>query len=326
MFVVSHYNLYSVWGQSEQPREETQVRVGLQVPNFTFPGGPAHLGDAFGSIAQQAERAGFYSLWVMDHFFQIPFVGAPEHEMLESWSALAFAAGRTNHLRLGTLVTGVTYRHPGLLVKTATTLDVLSQGRAYFGVGAAWNEQEHAGLGVPFPPLAERFERLEELLQIAQQMWSGEDKPFRGKHYQLDRPLNSPNSIQRPHPPIMIGGGGEQKTLRLVAQYGDACNLFARMGDDVLRHKLSVLREHCDALGRPYAAIEKTSLAHLNVTRDGGEGSITPAQAIEQFATLAELGIDQAIISSVNVHDPAFFDLMGAEVIPAVNKLAVAGR
>ncbi|HEY7975618.1 MAG TPA: LLM class F420-dependent oxidoreductase [Ktedonobacterales bacterium] len=302
------------------------MRVGLQVPNFTFPGGSAHLGDTFGSIAQRAERAGFYSLWVMDHFFQIPFVGAAEHEMLESWSALAFAAGRTNHLRLGTLVTGVTYRAPGILVKTATTLDVLSQGRAYFGVGAAWNEQEHAGLGVPFPPLAERFERLEELLQIAHQMWDGDDRPFEGKHYQLDRPLNSPNSVQRPHPPIMIGGGGEQKTLRLVAQYGDACNLFARMGDETLRHKLDVLLGHCDAIGRPYAEIEKTSLAHLNVTRHGGDGAITPAQAIEQFGALAQLGFDQAIISSPSVYDPEFFDLMGAEVIPAAEKLTVAGR
>src|SRR5215475_3041063 len=159
-----------------------QMRVGLQVPNFTYPGGAAHLGDTFGSIAQQAERAGFYSLWVMDHFFQIRGVGPKDHEMLEGWSALAFAAGRTNHIRLGTLVTGVTYRHPGLLVKTATTLDVLSHGRAYFGVGAAWNEEEHMGLGVPFPPLAERFERLEETLKIAKQMWDGDEKPFTGKH------------------------------------------------------------------------------------------------------------------------------------------------
>lgn len=302
------------------------MRVGLQVPNFTYPGGSAHLGDQFGSIAQQAERAGFYSLWVMDHFFQIAMAGPPENEMLEGWSALAFAAGRTNHIRLGTLVTGVTYRHPGLLVKTATTLDTLSQGRSYFGVGAAWNEEEHNGLGVPFPPLAERFERLEETLQIARQMWAGDTSPYQGKHYQLGRPLNSPNSVQRPHPPIMIGGGGEQKTLRLVAQYGDACNLFARMGDDVLTHKLNVLREHCETVGRPYAEIEKTTLSTLNVTRDGRDGSITPAQAVEQFAGLAALGIDHAIFNTPRVHEPEFFDIMGTEVIPEVEKLAVAGR
>ncbi len=302
------------------------MRVGLQVPNFTYLAGSAHLGDQFGSVAQQAERAGFYSLWVMDHFFQISMSGPPELEMLEGWSALAFAAGRTNHIRLGTLVTGVTYRHPGILVKTATTLDVLSHGRAYFGIGAAWNEQEHAGLGVPFPPLAERFERLEETLQIAHQMWAGDEKPFQGTHYQLGRPLNSPNSVQRPHPPIMVGGGGEKKTLRLVAQYADACNLFARLGDETLRHKLVTLQEHCEAVGRPYAEIEKTTLSHFNITRDGRDGSATPAQVVDQFAALAQLGIDQAIFSSLRVADPAFFDLVGAEVIPAVEKLAVAGR
>lgn len=302
------------------------MRVGLQVPNFTYPDGPGHLGDQFGSIAQQAERAGFYSLWVMDHFFQIGYQGSAEKEMLEGWSALAFAAGRTNHIRLGTLVTGVTYRHPGLLVKTATTLDVLSQGRAYFGVGAAWNEEEHKGLGVPFPPLAERFERLEETLQIARQMWAGDSAPYQGEHYQLERPLNSPNSLQRPHPPIMIGGGGEQKTLRLVAQYGDACNFFARLGEETLRHKLGVLAGYCETLGRPFAEIEKTTLSTLTITRDGRDGSLTPAQAVEYFASLAAIGIDHAIFNTPRVHEPEFFDLVGAEVIPAVEKLAVAGR
>lgn len=302
------------------------MRIGLQVPNFTFPGGSAHLGDVIGSLAQQAERAGFYSFWVMDHFFQIPAVGKPENEMLEGWSTLAFVAGRTNHLRLGTLVTGVTYRHPGILVKTATALDVLSQGRAYFGVGAAWNEQEHQGLGVPFPPLAERFERLEELLQIARQMWAGDERPYHGKHYSLERPLNSPTSVQRPHPPIMIGGGGEQKTLRLVAQYGDACNLFARLGDDTLRHKLDVLRQHCETVGRPYDEIERTALATMRITRDGHDHTVTPAQALERLAGLAALGFDQVIINGGDVHDPAYFDLVGAEVIPGAERLAVAGR
>src|SRR5579863_9513184 len=199
------------------------MRIGLQVPNFTWSTDQGSLGDTFAIIAQRAERAGFFSLWVMDHFFQIPGVGPAEHEMLEGYSALAFAAGRTQRIKLGTMVTGVTYRYPGLLVKTATTLDALSHGRAYFGVGAAWNEEEHNGLGVPFPPLSERFERLEETLQIALQMWSGNEKAFQGKHYQLACLLNSPQSVQRPHPPILIGGGGERKTLRLVAKYADAC-------------------------------------------------------------------------------------------------------
>ncbi len=302
------------------------MRLGLQVPSFTWPNGQANLGDTFGLIAERAERAGLYSMWVMDHFFQIPNVGPAENEMLEGWSALAFAAGHTNHIKLGTMVTGVTYRYPGLLVKTATTLDVLSHGRAYLGIGAAWNEQEHKGLGVPFPPLKERFERLEETLQIAHQMWSGNEEAFNGKHYQLERPLNSPQPVQKPHPPILIGGTGERKTLRLVAQYADACNIFARLGKDELRRKLQILREHCDSIGRPYEQIEKTTLNSIKITRNGGEGAITPNQAIDQFAELAALGIDQAIFSLRNVSDLEPFDLLMTEIVPAVSKIIPAGR
>ena len=302
------------------------MRIGLQVPSFTWSQDQGQLGDTFGLITERAERAGFYSLWVMDHFFQISMVGPAENEMLEGWSALAFAAGRTNHIKLGTMVTGVTYRYPGLLVKTATTLDVLSHGRAYLGIGAAWNEEEHQGLGVPFPPLAERFERLEETLQLAHQMWSGNEKPFEGKHYQLARPLNSPRSVQKPHPPILIGGTGERKTLRMVAQYGDACNLFARMGDDELKRKLDVLRGHCETLKRPYEQIEKTTLDSFAITRDGRNGSLTPAAVIEQLGHLAEIGIDQAIFSLRNVADLEPFDLLATEIIPAVEKIQVAGR
>jgi F420-dependent oxidoreductase-like protein len=307
------------------------MRIGLQVPNFTWPGGPQHLGETFGAIAERAEGAGFYSLWVMDHFFQIPNVGPVDTDMLEGYAALAFAAGRTRRIKLGTMVTGVTYRFPGILVKTVTALDVLSGGRAYLGIGAAWNEQEHRGLGVPFPPVAERFERLEETLQIALQMWSDTGKlddaqPFEGKYYHLERTLNVPQSISRPHPPILIGGGGEQKTLRLVAQYGDACNLFARMGDEVLRHKLDVLRGHCERLGRPYEAIEKTALDHLYLSQDGRAGTVTVAQALDSFAHLGELGFDQAIISLRNVQEPEVFDLLREQVVPAVERIPVAGR
>jgi F420-dependent oxidoreductase-like protein len=302
------------------------MRLGLQVPNFTWPDGQENLGDTFGLIAQRAERAGFYSMWVMDHFFQIRGLGPAENEMLESYSALAFAAGRTNRIKLGTMVTGVTYRHPGLLVKTVTTLDVLSHGRAYLGIGAAWNEEEHRGLGVPFPSVSERFERLEETLQIAHQMWSGNEKPFEGKHYQLARPLNSPQAVQKPHPPILIGGSGERKTLRLVAQYGDGCNLFARLGDDQLKHKLDVLRDHCQSIGRPYKEIEKTTLNSFRLSRDGSNGSLTPAAAIEHFASLAAMGIDQAIFSMPNVYDLEPFDLLATEIIPVVEKIQVAGR
>ncbi len=302
------------------------MRVGLQVPSFTWPNGQSQLGDTFAHIARQAERAGFYSLWVMDHFFQIRGVGPAENEMLEGWTALGFAAGVTNRIKLGTMVTGVTYRFPAILVKTATTLDVLSHGRAYLGIGAAWNEQEHEGYGIPFPSVKERFERLEETLQLAHQMWAGNEEPFTGKHYQARRPLNNPQPVRSPHPPILIGGGGEQKTLRLVAQYADACNLFARLGDDVLKHKLEVLQQHCEQVGRPYAEIEKTTLDTLRLSADGSGDTITPQAAVEYFAHLAAMGIDQAIVNMPNVSDPAIFDLLGSEVIPAVEAMPVAGR
>jgi F420-dependent oxidoreductase-like protein len=302
------------------------MRMGLQVPNFTWPNGQSHLGADFAQVVDRAEGAGFYSMWVMDHFFQIRTVGPAENEMLEGWSALSFAAGRTKRIRLGTMVTGVTYRLPGILVKTATTLDVLSQGRSYFGIGAAWNEQEHVGLGVPFPPLAERFGRLEETLQIALQMWSGDTKPYEGKYYHLARLLNSPQSVQRPHPPILIGGSGERKTLLLVAKYGDACNIFARLGKDVLQHKLEVLREHCQAVGRPYEQIEKTTLDVVHITRDGRNGTMNAAAAIDYFGNLASLGIDQAIFSMPNVTEAEPFEVLATQIIPEVEKIKVAGR
>jgi F420-dependent oxidoreductase-like protein len=302
------------------------MRVGLQVNNFTWPTGQARLGEEFGAIAERAERAGFYSLWVMDHFYQIGNLGPAEHEMLEAYTTLGFAAGRTSRIKLGSLVTGVTYRYPGLLIKTVTTLDVLSGGRAYFGVGAAWNGQEHEGLGVPFPDTKERFEWLEDTLQIAHQMWSGDDKPFDGKRAHLGRSLNSPQAITKPHPPILIGGTGEHKTLRFVAQYGDACNLFARMGDDILKHKLDILHDHCEKVGRPYEQIEKTSLDHVRLSRDGVKETLTPSQVVERFAHLAELGFDQGIISLSRPTDPETFELLGAEVIPEVEKIRPAGR
>ena len=302
------------------------MQFGLQIPSFTWPGGNAAIGPTLARVVETADGIGLSSIWVMDHFFQIRGQGPQEEEMLEGWSALNFAAGKTERIRLGTMVTGVTYRHPALLVKTATTLDVLSGGRAYFGVGAAWNEDEHRGLGVPFPPVRERFERLEELLQIALQMWSGAAKPFEGKYAHLEHALNSPNSVQRPHPPILIGGMGEQKTLRLVAQYADACNLFAVREPGFLEHKLDVLREHCQAVGRSYEEIEKTSLGGMLLTKSGGDGAMSPAEAIARFQWLADLGFDQAIFSLLNVTEPKVFDILKREVIPAVAALPVAGR
>ncbi|HEY0486737.1 MAG TPA: LLM class F420-dependent oxidoreductase [Mycobacteriales bacterium] len=300
------------------------MRLGLQVPDFTWPGSPASLGPTFARIARTADDAGLASLWVMDHWFQIEHVGPPEHEMLEAYTTLGFAAASTSRLRLGTMVTGVTYRHPGLLVKTVTTLDVLSGGRAYLGIGAAWFEEEHRGLGVPYPPLAERFERLEETLQIAHQMWSGDSSPFRGKYYELERPLNSPPPLSSPHPPILIGGSGERKTLRLVARYADACNIFDA-GPDVVRHKLEVLRSHCEAEGRDYAAIEKTTLGTLALSRDGREGTATVDQAVERFGALASIGVDHAIVNMPRVHDEAALELV-PELVRQLEAITPAGR
>jgi F420-dependent oxidoreductase-like protein len=297
------------------------MKIGLQVNRFTWEGGDAAIGETFGAIGRHAEEAGFSSLWVMDHFFQIQGLGPPELAMLEGYSALAFIAGQTSKIELGTMVTGVTYRHPGILLKTVTTLDVLSGGRAWLGIGAAWFEREHQGLGVPFPPLKERFERLEETLQIAHMMWSGEVGQYNGKHYQLAETLNSPQAIRKPRPPILIGGGGEQKTLRFVAKYGDACNLFARMGDDRIARKLDILREHCEAEGRPYEEISKTSLGMMLVTKDGREGSMSPQEAIDHFGHLAELGFDTAIFSLMNVNEPDAFDVFRDEIVPAIHSI-----
>jgi F420-dependent oxidoreductase-like protein len=308
------------------------MQVGLQFPNFSAPGSPASLRQTMIRSAQSAESAGFASFWVMDHFFQLGPVGhgVTDREMLECYTTLGFVAGVTEKMMLGAMVTGVTYRYPGLLVKEVTTLDVLSGGRAILGIGAAWFEEEHRSLGVPFPPLKERFERLEETLQIALQMWQDEGnfdmaRPYEGKHYHLARTLNVPQSIQRPHPPILIGGTGETKTLKFVAQYGDGCNLFARLGEDELRRKLDILQQHCATFNRPYADIRKTSLDSVALSRDGREGTLSPQQAIDRFGQLAALGFDEGIVSLRNVFDPGAFDLW-PEVIAEVATIPVAGR
>ncbi|TMG40077.1 MAG: LLM class F420-dependent oxidoreductase [Chloroflexi bacterium] len=293
------------------------MKLGLHVPDFTWPGGPARLRDTLAQIGKTADQGGFTSISVMDHFFQIGMIGPPEREMLEGYAALAFLAGHTTRAQLGTVVTGVVYRHPGVLVKTVTTLDVLSGGRAFLGLGAAWNEVESRGLGIPFPPIAERFERLEETLQICRQMWSGDEKPFRGRHYQLERPLNSPQSLSRPHPPIMVGGMGEKKTLRLVARYADACNLFPT---PELPRKLEVLREHCKAEGRDYDEIEKTCQFQFDV----GENGEKVEQLIGRLHWLNGMGIQRAIGSVANVHRIKPLEIMGERVVPAVAGLSPA--
>ena len=300
------------------------MRIGLQVPDFTWPGSPHSIGPTLRRIAVDAEQAGMSSFWVMDHFFQISMVGPAEHEMLEGYAALSHVAAVTERVMVGTMVTGVTYRHPGLLVKTVTTLDVLSGGRAYLGIGAAWNEDEHNGLGVPFPPVAERFERLEETLRIAAQMWSGDERPFNGRHYRLGRPLNSPPALRRPHPPILIGGTGEKKTLRMVAQYADACNIFD-MGTEGISHKLEVLRGHCERLGRDYDSVARTTLGSLHVSADGREGTQSVDQVVDHLGELASIGIDESIVSLRNVSEPDAFAPL-AEVVGQASRIMVAGR
>ncbi len=289
------------------------MKIGLHLADFTFPSGPRGLAGDLARVVASAEEAGFARISVMDHVWQIANHGPPEHEMLEAYTTLGYLAARTSRADLLAWVTAVTYREPGMLAKLISTLDVLSSGRAWLGIGAAWNEPEARGLGLAFPPLAERFERLEETLQICNQMWDPDnDGPFHGKHYDLERTLNVPQPLHRPK--ILIGGGGERKTLRLVAKYADACNLI--VGPEI-EHKLDVLRGHCDAEGRPYEAIEKTAQMPLDLGERG--------EKIDAFlGTLAELGKlgIQAVQGKVpQVWEPERIALFQREVIPAAAAL-----
>jgi F420-dependent oxidoreductase-like protein len=287
------------------------VKIGLQIPDFTTPAGPGRLGADLATVARTADDAGFEFVAVMDHFFQIGAIGPPEREMLEAYTTLGYLAGCTSRAKLLTLVTGAVYRSPGMLAKIVTTLDVLSGGRAWLGIGAAWNEEESNGLGIPFPPVAERFERMEETLQICLQMWRGDESPYHGRHYQLERPLNSPQALSSPHPPILIGGSGERKTLRLVARYAQACNLFP--SPEVAR-KLDVLRAHCDAEGRDYDDITKTCYFIFDV----GEKGEKAGEVVDQLGALAEMGFQAAIGAVIGTWEVTPLEVIGSKVIPAV--------
>lgn len=293
------------------------MRLGVHVVNFDVDGGPAAIGPTLARVGEAAERAGVANVSVMDHYLQI--MGDPAAPMLEGYTTLAFLAAHTRTVELQLLATGVTYRHAGLLVKTVSTLDVLSRGRAALGIGAAWFEREHAAYGVPFPPLAERFERLEETLQIAHQMWSGNTGPFAGKHYRLAESINSPQPLSRPHPPIMIGGGGERKTLRLVARYGDACNLFARpdTGPAAVKAKLDLLAAHCAREGTDYDRLRKTILwtGPLDPTAGGGEAFA------DQMRYYADIGIDEVHVMPFTPDPVRFVDGLGHHVIPRIAAL-----
>jgi F420-dependent oxidoreductase-like protein len=291
------------------------MKAGLHISDFTWDGGAGELRFRLADIAQRAELAGVDRISVMDHVWQIGHIGPPEHEMLEAYTALGWLAAKTERVKLLTMVTAVVYREPGLLAKAMTTLDVLSGGRSILGIGAAWNEDEARGLGLPFPPTAERFERLEEAILICKQMWSGSDAPFDGRHYHLARTLNSPQVLSRPHPPILIGGAGEKKTLRLVARYADACNI-AVYDPAQAAHKLEVLREHCATEGRDYDEIEKTAQTRFDL----GENGENVQRTIESLHEVAELGFTVAHGSLLGVSKNRQFDLFAERVIPALEK------
>ena len=290
------------------------MRIGVSIADFSGTSGP-RLAKDLAAVGRALDETGFDIIGVMDHFFQIAGIGPPEADMLEASTTLGYLAASTTRARLLTVVTGVPYRHPGVLAKIITTLDVLSGGRAWLGIGAAWYEHEARALGIPFPPLAERFERLEETLRICLQMWSGDETPFRGEHFQLDRPLHRLSAITRPHPPIMIGGAGERKTLRLVARYAQACNLFFP-GPDLPR-KLEVLRAHCTAEGRDYNDIEKTVLFHIDVGNRGERAG----QVVDELGKLAELGVSTAICNVAGIWDRTPIEIIGSKIIPAVAAL-----
>ncbi|MET7710485.1 LLM class F420-dependent oxidoreductase [Micromonospora sp. NPDC005413] len=290
------------------------MKLGLHYWNYSTPADPAAIAPTLAEAATTAEQAGVASFTVMDHFFQMDAMAPAEEPMLEAYTTLGYVAAKTQRMTLGVLVTGVMYRYPGLLAKTVTTLDVLSGGRARLGIGASWYEREQRGLGVPVVPVAERFERLEETLRICLQMWGDDNGPFDGRHYQLTETINSPQALSRPRPPIMIGGGGEKKTLLLVARYADACNLFGTAdGAKEVARKLDVLRGHCDAEGRDYDTIEKTVVAARGPLEDR-DGFLA------EVADYAALGVTEVQVMP-DRHPVEFAQRLGDEVLPRLAEI-----
>jgi F420-dependent oxidoreductase-like protein len=296
------------------------MRLGLQLPSFSYPGGTPELRSHLVEIAQAAEAAGFESLWVMDHLFQLPTEtgwGGPEEPMLEAYATLGFLAAVTERIRLGALVSCATFRQPGLLVKTATTVDVLSGGRLTFGIGAGWYERESRGLGMPWPDRRERFERLEETLRLAHQLWTDDSSPFEGRFSQLAEPIIRPQPLSRPHPTIMVGGNGERRTMRLVARYADACN-FLVLEPEQIRAKLAVLRAHCDDVGRDIRAIEVTALDEVDLRA----GHMSAADVIARARAQSAAGVQHLIVNMPDAWDVRHLELIGREVIPSLGAVA----
>lgn len=289
------------------------MKAALHIPNFNY-GALTTIAPTLIKIVERAEAVGFETISVMDHYFQIPNVGPNTDPMLEAYTTLSFIAAHTKKVTLGALVTGVIYREPALLLKQVNTLDILSKGRAFFGIGAAWNEEEAHALGFPFPPVKERFERLEDVLQLALQMWEDNTKPFEGEIYHVPFPMNHPLPITKPHPPILIGGGGEKKTLLLVAKYANACNLFGGLGVEEVAHKLDILKEYCKDIGRNYDDIEKTAMLSGDV-QNGVEPILDTCRA------LAQIGIQKIFFIIPHKEELTPLDIFGKEIIPQIAKL-----
>jgi F420-dependent oxidoreductase-like protein len=303
------------------------MKFGLQIFSFTWPGGSEAIGPTLARAVRTADDVGFDSIWVMDHFWQIGRPGSELEPMLEGWTTLGYMAANSQRARLGLMVGGVHYRNPGLWVKAATTLDVLSGGRAWLGIGAAWNQAESEGLGFAFPPIGERFEQLEDTLRIAHGMWQGDrgsEEDFHGRRFRATRLLNVPQSISRPRVPIMIGGGGEKRTLRLVAQYADASNLFGGPAD--LLPKYAILADHCASIGRDFTEIERTNLQGVSLSDRSawGRAADSPDQIVERFGRLAEAGVQHVIISTADAHEPAALEVLGRDVLPQLRDVEAA--
>ncbi len=289
------------------------MHIGLQIPSFKYPGGPAAIRPKLQEIVTTAEESDFYSLWVMDHYYQIKGLFGEEYTdpMMESYTTLGYFAGLTEKAYLGVLVTGVIYRHPSVLMKMVNTLDILSGGRAYLGIGAAWYEEEAKGFGIPYPSTSERFEHLEDNLQLAKALWDSDETSFAGKHVSAPAITNNPRPLSSPHPRIMVGGTGPKKTLRMVAQYADACNIFEGVGPENMQKALDTLRAHCDTLGRDYNTIEKTSLSTAHLSGDDTVDSV-----INRLKDLSEMGFTHAIFNMPDVYEITPLETFAKEIIP----------
>jgi F420-dependent oxidoreductase-like protein len=291
------------------------MHIGLQIPSFKYPGGTSAIRPKLKEIVTTAEESGFYSLWVMDHYYQIKglFGEAYTDPMMESYTTLGFFAGLTEKAHLGVLVTGVIYRHPAVLLKMVNTLDILSGGRAYFGIGAAWYEEEAKGLGIPYPSTSERFEQLEDTLQLAKALWDNDETSFQGKHISAPAITNNPRPLSKPHPRILIGGMGPKKTLRMVAQYADACNIFERAGKEKIQQALDTLKVHCENLERDYDSIEKTSLGTVHLS-----GEDTVDGVMSRIKDLSAMGFSHVIFNMPDVYEITPLKIFAKEIIPAV--------